>query len=112
MSFLAHFLRSIKWWTLEPHPELLSDYTPRFCAAVPGQEYVVYLRWGGMVKVDLRPSAESDTFRYTWVDLAAGRERSTGAIQGGTLRELSTDEDFPRFPHYKDWLLHIVRAAP
>jgi len=95
---------------LEPHPELLSDYTPRFCAAVPGQEYVVYLRWGGTVKVDLRPSAESDSFRYTWIDLAEGKERSTGTIQGGGLRELSTVEDFPRFPHYKDWLLHVVRA--
>jgi len=112
MSFLAHFMRSIKWWTLEPHPELLSDYTPRFCAAVPGQEYVVYLRWGGTVKVDLRPSAERDTFRYTWIDLAEGKERSTGTVQGGALRELNTDEDFPRFPHYKDWLLHVVRAAP
>ncbi len=75
ISFLAHFMRSIRWWTLEPHPELLSGYTPKFCSAVPGQEYVIYLRWGGTVDVDLRPSAESDTFRYTWIDLAEGKER-------------------------------------
>jgi hypothetical protein len=110
MSFLAHFLRSLKWWTLEPHPELLSNYTPRFCAAVPGQEYVVYLRWGGLVNVDLRPSAESDTFRYTWFDLAEGKEKNSGAVQGGALREFQTAEDFPKSTHYKDWLLHILRA--
>ena len=112
LSFLAHFLRSLKWWTLEPHPELLSNYTPRFCAAVPGQEYVVYLRWGGLVNVDLRPSAESDTFRYTWFDLTEGKEKNSGAVQGGALREFQTAEDFPKSPHYKDWLLHVLRAEP
>ena len=112
MSFLAHFLRSIKWWTLEPHPELLSEYLPRFCSAVPGQEYVVYLRWGGLVKVDLRPSTENDTFRYTWFDLAEGKEKNSGTVKGGALRDFGTPEDFPQFPHYKDWLLHIVRAQP
>jgi hypothetical protein len=112
MGFLAHFLRSIKWWTLEPHPELLADYNPKYCAAVPGQEYVAYLRWGGKVNVDLRPSTESDTFRYTWFDLAEGKERSSGTVEGGALREFHADESFPKFPHYKDWLLHVVRAAP
>jgi hypothetical protein len=112
MSFLAHFLRSIKWWTLEPHPELLSEYLPRFCSAVPGQEYVVYLRWGGLVKVDLRPATENDAFRYTWFDLAEGKEKNSGTVKGGALRDFGTPEDFPQFPHYKDWLLHIVRAQP
>jgi GWxTD domain-containing protein len=112
ISFLAHFMRSIRWWTLEPNPELLSDYSPKFCSAVPGQEYVIYLRWGGTVKVDLRPSAESDTFRYTWIDLVEGKERSSGTVQGGAVRELSTVEDFPKNPQYKDWLLHIYRVHP
>jgi hypothetical protein len=111
MGFLAHFLRSIQWWTLEPHPELVSEYTPRLCAAIPGQEYLVYVRWGGTVKVDLRPSAENDAFRYTWIDLAEGKEANSGTIQGGAPRQLST-EDYPKFPHYKDWLLHIVRVTP
>jgi hypothetical protein len=112
ISFLAHFLRGMPWWTLEPHPELVADYSPRFCAAIPGEEYVVYLRWGGTVKVDLRPSTENESFRYTWFDLAEGKESSSGTIPGGQLREFHTAEDFPRFPHYKDWLLHVVRAKP
>ncbi len=62
------------------------------------------------MKVDLRPSAESDTFRYTWIDLVEGKERGSGTVQGGAPRELSTVEDFPKYPQYKDWLLHIYRA--
>ena len=73
---------------------------------------MIYLRWGGTVDVDLRPSAESDTFRYTWIDLAEGKERNSGTVQGGAIRELSTAEDFPKDPHYRDWLLHIYRANP
>ena len=55
MGFLARFLGTIPWWTLEPHPELVSEYPAPFCAAVPGRLYVVYLRYGGAFKVDLRP---------------------------------------------------------
>ena len=73
---------------------------------------MIYLRWDGTVKVGLQPSAESDTFRYTWIDLEEGKERSSGTIQGGAIRELSTVEDFPKNPQYKDWLLHIYRANP
>jgi hypothetical protein len=70
---------------------------------------LVYTRSGLPSSFD---SAASDSFRYTWIVLAEGKEPSSGTVQGGVLRELNTDEDFPRFPHYKDWLLHVVRVVP
>lgn len=111
MGFMARFLRSMEWWKLEPHPELVSDYAARFCSAEPGRNYVVYARWGGTLKVDLRPSSEADKFQYTWIDLAAGIERGAATVQGGALREFHAPEDYPSAPQYKDWVLHIRRAA-
>lgn len=111
MSFMARFLRSMEWWKLEPHPELVSDYAAKFCSAEPGRNYVVYARWGGVLKVDLRPSSETDEFRYTWIDLTGGTERSAGTVQGGAVREFHAPEDYPRAPLYKDWVLHVRRTA-
>jgi hypothetical protein len=109
MGFLAHFMKSIQWWNLAPHPESVSDYPARFCFAVPGREYVVYLRFGGTLKLDLRPSGEGDSFRFTWYDLAESKQRRSGTIQGGAIREFQPPEDYPAVPQYKDWLLHVRR---
>ena len=38
MNFLSEFLHSIKWWTLEPHPELVLDNPSRYCSTNPGDE--------------------------------------------------------------------------
>jgi hypothetical protein len=110
MGFMARFLRSMEWWKLEPHPELVSEYAARFCSAEPGRNYVVYARWGGTLKVDLRPSSEADKFQYTWIDLTAGTERRTGTVQGGGMREFHAPEDYPSAPQHKDWVLHVRRA--
>ena len=72
LSFMAKFLRGIDWWLLEPHAELLHENPSPYCAAVPGREYVAYLRWGGVAKIDLRPSSPDDAFEYTWIDLTYG----------------------------------------
>jgi hypothetical protein len=109
MGFMARFLKSIHWWTLEPHPELISNYPIKYCSAVPGREYVLYVRWGGTLNLDLRPSAEDDKFQYTWFDLVEGKERKTGTVQGGGVRELRCPEDYPGVAQYKDWLLHVRR---
>jgi hypothetical protein len=110
MSFLAKFLGSIPWWKLEPHPELVSDYPAPFCGAVPGSLYVLYLRYGGSLKVDLRPSLATDQFEYTWFDLEQGKERTQGKVNGGATREFHAPEDYPSGLQFKDWLLHIRRA--
>lgn len=110
MGFLAKFLGAIPWWELEPHPELVSEYPAPFCGAVPGSRYVLYLRYGGRLKVDLRPSSATDAFEYTWVDLEQGTERKPGRVSGGAVREFHAPEDYPASLRFKDWLLHIRRV--
>jgi hypothetical protein len=112
MGFLAHFLKANRWWLLEPHPELVSDYPERFCAAELGRQYVVYARWGGGLKLDLRQAAESDQFRFTWIDAAAGSPRTPGQVRGGAIREFQAPEGYPSHPNVKDWLLHVVKMPP
>ena len=110
MGFMAHFLKARRWWLLEPHPELVSDYPAPFCAAIPGTEYVVYARWGGGLKLDLRQASEADEFRFTWVDLAEGNPKREGKVRGGAVREFQAPDGYPSNPNIKDWLLHIVKA--
>jgi hypothetical protein len=110
MGYMAKFLKRIDWWALEPHPELVSDYPSKYCSAVPGQEYLLYLRWGGELKLDLRPSSESDTFRYTWMDLVDESEHDGGTVAGGKVRAVQTPERYPQYRRIKDWVLYVTRA--
>lgn len=112
MSFLAKFLGSLPWWTLEPHPELVSEYAAPFCGAVPGSLYVVYLRYGGRLKVDLRPSRTTDVFEATWIDLELSQQRKPVQVNGGAVREFQAPEDYPGRLQFKDWLLHLRRVEP
>lgn len=109
LCFMAKFLRSIDWWLLETHPELVLENPSHYCAAVPGKEYVVYLRWGGVTKVDLRPSSSEEEFAYEWIDLVEQEARTTGAVPGGDIRQFRPPEDYPGALHYKDWVLHVVK---
>ena len=111
IGFLARFLKNIPWWTLEPRPDLVFDYPAPYCAAVAGSRYVVFARYGGVLKLDLRPSRETDLFTYTWYDLAGNRQPAGGEIAGGAVREFHSPEDYPGSLQYKDWLLHVVKKG-
>lgn len=110
MGYLGQLLRQTQWWKLEPHPELLTETPSKFCAADPGREYVAYLRWGGRVKVDLRPSGEADQFDYVWLDPASGKERRKGSVGGGAVRafEAPGRGGADRFKP-QDWALWVKR---
>jgi len=110
MGFLAKFLKGIEWWKLEPHPELVLEYPQPLASANAGREYLVYARYGGQLKLDLRATAESDRLRFTWIDLAASKEARAGTVNGGAIRTFHTPEDYPASLAYKDWVLHIVRV--
>jgi hypothetical protein len=102
-------LRGIDWWLLEPHPELVLENPSPYCGAVPGKEYVVYLRWGGVAKIDLRPSFDRDEFEFRWIDLVEQKVRRTGTVPGGAVREFRPPEDYPGVVDWKDWVLHVSR---
>lgn len=107
LGVMARFLRSIDWWTLAPHPELEDDTPSKFCAAAPGKEYVVYLRYGGMVNLDLRPSAEGDKFEFSWLDPASGKQSRGGEVAGGAVRRFTAPGGYPSKLETKDWVLWV-----
>jgi hypothetical protein len=109
IGFLSKFLQSIEWWKLEPHPELVLEYPQPLASAVPGGEYLVYARYGGQFKLDLRGA--SGDFEFTWIDLANSKLGRTGKVTGGAVRTFHAPDDYPGTLVYGDWLLHLRKAA-
>ncbi len=105
MGAIGRFLKTLPWWKLEPHPELIADYPAPFCSAVPGQEYLVYLRWNGCLRLDLRPSTAGDQFEQTWIDLARFEPGAAKTVPGGGLQEFRSPKE------EGDWLLHVVKRT-
>lgn len=107
MSFMAKYLRGIKWWELSPTPELVLENPSTFCAANPGKEYLIYLRYGGSVKLDFTEISSDKKFTYVWIDLVNNTISKKNLITGGKVIELKCPEDFPGVVNFKDWVVHI-----
>ncbi|MBW3545987.1 MAG: DUF4038 domain-containing protein [Bacteroidetes bacterium] len=107
MGHLAKFFSKIEWWRMAPHPELVLEYPDPYCLALPGQEYVIYLRWGGTLKADLRAASEKDTFDYYWYDPMKGTSSKTSSLKGGAIQFLSAPGGYPGNVNFQDWVLHI-----
>jgi len=110
IGFLAKFLKAMEWWKLDPHPELVLEYPQPLAAAIPGQEYLVFARYGGRLKLDLKSTAPSDRFRFTWIDLTLSKEARSGTVDGGATRVFQAPDDYPGNLQYKDWLLHLAKV--
>ncbi len=108
MGFLAKFLRSLHWWTLEPHPELVTDYPQPLCAARIGEEYLVFARYGGGLNLDLR--AVSGDITYTWYDLTTSQQGPRGTLEGHSVRFFQAPDAYPRELEWRDWVLHVRKA--
>lgn len=109
IGYLSSFLRDISWWELEPHQDLLLEYSGGYCAAVPGKEYVIYVRWGGSVKVNLNPSTTNDIFEYLWFDPSTGKNLRAGTVSGGSNQTFNAPSDYPSAQNYRDMVLHIIK---
>jgi len=109
VGFMGKYLRKIEWWKLEPHPEIILENPSPFCLADPGNEYLIYLRYGGSVKLDLRNYPESSVFTYQWTDLVNSRDSGSGNIKGGAVAEIKCPEDYPGTVNFKDWILRIKK---
>lgn len=109
IGFMARFLRGLQWWTLSPHPELVLENSSPYCMADPGREYLIYLRYGGNVKLDLSMIPDENNFGFQWIDLKSNRVLNEGLIKGGKITELKCPDDFPRILNFKDWVLHIYK---
>jgi len=111
IGHMAQFLKNISWWELEPHPELVLEYPQKSCAAVPGQEYLVYLRYGGTVKIDLKPSTQDDVFECICFEPSAGTQGGTLTVTGGKIGTFYPPEHYPHYQQCRDWVLHIKKKA-
>lgn len=74
-----------------------------YCFAKQGEEYVVYLRYAGGIKVDLKPSSADDTFEYYWFDPGSGKYYQSKEIKGGDVHYFSAPESYPGVKNFKDW---------
>ncbi|MDV3309871.1 MAG: DUF4038 domain-containing protein [Cyclobacteriaceae bacterium] len=105
MGVMGEFLRSIRWWELSPHPELVSDYPQPFCLARPGDRYVLYLRYGGYVKVNL---GESDaSYSYYWLNPSTGEKTQARTRSGRGYASFMSPGSYPAETDVKDWVLVI-----
>lgn len=107
MKHFATFFREVPWWTMAPHEDLIHEYADKYALADPGKEYAVYLRWGGGVKVDLRPSSEQDTFEFRWYDPDQGKFTEAREVKGGAIRYFASPGAYPSVVNFRDWVLHI-----
>ena len=108
LKYLAGFFKKIKWWDLKPHPELVTEYPQPFCLASPGEEYVIYLRYGGVAKINLGKDNTNKNFLYYWFDTATGNSTDEKTIKGSEF--LSFKCPNPQglsVPENKDWVLYI-----
>jgi len=109
IGFMAKYLRGLEWWTLSPHPELILENPSHYCLADPGGEYMIYLRYGGHIKIDLRAIPETSDFGFKWVDLVNNSVLNEGLVKGGKIVEIKCPEDYPGVVNFKDWVLHLYK---
>lgn len=104
ISIMTRFLKAIDWWKLEPSQKLIDENKDNFCSAIPGKEYIIFLRHGGSVKVNLSNGSEKDKFNIHWFNPRTGIDKSSGNTAGGGSRSFTAPDSF-------DWVLHMVKAG-
>ena len=108
MKHLASFFQKIEWWKMAPHPELVEDYPQPFCLAVPGKEYVIYLRYGGMLNLKIKGNQE-EIFSFYWYNPATGESTNHESVKGKNYLQFVSPGMYPGALKYSDWVLHVYR---
>jgi hypothetical protein len=109
MKYLAAFFKNVKWWKMSPHPEFIMEYPQPFCLANLDEEYIIYLRYGGVAKVKMDESAASNSYYYQWYNPATGKLSEKISVKGSAILTLSCPESYPGSRDFKDWVLYIKR---
>ena len=111
MAHMAGILHSVDWWRLEPHPEFVIENPSKYCLAFPGEVYLIFLRWGGAVKLDLT-EYEGKTFTRQWTNLITEEAHEPRKLKGGAVHVINAPEDFPGVRQEKDWILLVKAIKP
>ncbi|MCK5101585.1 MAG: DUF4038 domain-containing protein [Cyclobacteriaceae bacterium] len=109
MAHLVELFKEMKWWNMEPHPELVLDYPQPFCLANPGEEYVLYLRYGGFIKLRMDEKAVGNSYSFFWYNPATGHRYDTKYIKGERILNFRCPESYPGVKNYRDWVLYIKK---
>jgi hypothetical protein len=112
MGIIAQFFKGIDWWNMEPHPELILEYPQPFCLARPGEEYLVYLRYGGSPVINLGATAGGKNYEYYWFNPGTGEKKETEVAAGKELIRLNCPEMYPGVTELRDWVLYIKSTDP
>jgi hypothetical protein len=107
MGILSYFFKEIKWWNLEPHPEFILEYPQPYCLASPGEEYVIYLRYGGSPVINFGPDANGKKFTYYWFNPATGEKSDLQVIEGKENIRFICPEMYPGVTDLRDFVLYI-----
>jgi hypothetical protein len=108
VKYLVSFLKNLKWWNYSPHPELVLDYPQPFCLADPGNEYIVYLRYGGVAKIFFGKETISKQIHYFWFNPATGESLKKTTTPGDEFLwfECPNPKNTSN-PENKDWVLFV-----
>lgn len=80
----------IKFWTVTPHQELLTDRDSdeAYLVAQPGRHYALYFTQGGAVGLNLKGHA--GTFRLKWIDITTGQWGPDAQVSGDQIVNIRT----------------------
>ncbi|HEY8510901.1 MAG TPA: putative collagen-binding domain-containing protein, partial [Cyclobacteriaceae bacterium] len=71
----------------------------------PGDTYVLYLRYGGYVKVNLGDSELG--YSYFWLNPSTGEKTPTRSDKGRGYVSFMSPGSYPAETEVKDWVLYI-----
>jgi hypothetical protein len=110
MKYLSTFFKNIEWWNMSPRPDLVKEYPQPFCLADPGNEYVLYLRYGGIVKLSMDARAASHIYSFRWYEPGTGKFYNERTVSGKELLLFTCPESYPGTLALKDFVLHVKRV--
>lgn len=110
MKHLATFFKDIEWWKMLPRPDLVKEYPQPFCLADPGKEYILYLRYGGVVKLEMDVEAASHSYLFKWYDPSSGEYYDERKVEGKEVLLFNCPESYPGTLELKDFVLHVKRV--
>jgi hypothetical protein len=104
-AHIVEFFTSFKWWTTEPHDELVDGGA--YCLANPGRVYAVYLPMGKKVNVKLLPG----TYEARWFNPRNGKREPLPKVKHQGKPKTATPWPTPEPPDSGDWALLITKGG-
>lgn len=99
MYIARQFMETLPFWEMSPNNHLVTT-GDAYVFANLGEEYVIYLEYGGSITLDLSHAAGN--MYVEWFNPLKGEYSNQSPIQGGTIQNFTA-------PDTNDWVLHIEK---